>query len=223
MCNLGLCELALVAPECDVDDPRGRLLATQGEEILEQARIVDDLGEAVANCGLVAATSARGGGLYRRQNAGTPRELLPLLVKAMADRPCALVFGPEDHGLTNDEVTRCHYLIHIPTEAAHPALNLAQAVAICLYELRLAWRERLPPSPTTEPPAAFADQERMFTKLRHALEDIHFLYGEKADALMHALRHLIGRAQPTAMELDIFYGLARQLRWVHGQMAGGNK
>jgi tRNA/rRNA methyltransferase len=126
----------------------------------------------------------------------------------------ALVFGPEPKGLSNEEVARCHYLIHIPTDEAYPALNLAQAVAICLYELHLAWlkrEERLERSPPA--PASFAEQERMFAHLRTALEGIHFLYGEKADSLMHALRHLIGRAGPTPMEVDVLHGLARQIEW----------
>ena len=125
------------------------------------------------------------------------------------------MFGPESSGLKNEEVTRCHYLIHIPADPGYLALNLAQAVAICLYELRCAFlhtvgqASRLPASP----PAPFADQEQMFDRLRTALEEIHFLYGANAAALMHALRHLIGRAQPTSMEVDVLNGLARQIRW----------
>ena len=214
MRNMGLEELALVAPQAEVDDPRGRLLATHSEDILERARIVADLGEAVADCGVVAATSARRGGLFRRQSAGTPEEILPRLVEAMAQRPAALVFGPEAHGLTNDEISRCHYLMHIPTEAAHPALNLAQAVAICLYELRRAWMTQQPAAGPAPEAAPFADQERMFDELRQALEAVHFLYGPRADVLMHAVRHLIGRARPTPMEVKVLLGLARQLHWV---------
>src|SRR5262249_60923332 len=112
-----------------------------------------------------------------------------------------LVFGPEPTGLTNEEVARCHYLIHIPTDPTYGSLNLAQAVAICLYELRKTWGKRSEPQSVPSVPAAFADQERMFAHLRKALEEIHFLYGPKADSLMHALRHLIGRAGPTRMEV----------------------
>ena len=134
----------------------------------------------------------------------------------MTPGPVALVFGPESSGLNNAEVSRCHYLIHVPTDPAYPALNLAQAVAICTYELRRHWLRQtgaatlLPPSAA---PAPFADQERAFTQLRQALEEVHFLWNEKADSLMHALRHLIGRANPTPMEVDMLHGLARQLRW----------
>jgi tRNA/rRNA methyltransferase len=221
MRNMGLGALVLVAPEADVDDPRGRLLATHSQDVLDRARIVPDLGEAVAGCGLVAATSARVGGLFRRQSVGTPEAVLPRLVEAMTQRPAALVFGPEDRGLTNDEVARCHYLIHIPTDPAHPALNLAQAVAVCLYELRRAWLRQGPAEAPGWEAAPFEDQERMFDHLRGALEDIHFLYGPKADALLHALRHLVGRARPSPMEVDVLLGLARQLRWVAAQARRG--
>jgi tRNA/rRNA methyltransferase len=128
-----------------------------------------------------------------------------------------LVFGPEPSGLTNTEVTLCHHLIHIPTDPEYQALNLAQAVAICLYELRKAWLKQTETLPAREPPASYAAQDRMFAHLRTALESVHFLWGENADTLMHALRHLIGRAQPSPMEVDLLHGLARQLQWIARQ------
>lgn len=216
MRNMGLSDLVLVAPEADPSDSRAHQLATHGEEVLERCRIVAELGEAVADCTLVAATSARVGGLTRRQFVGPPDEIAPRLIEAMNSGPVALVFGPESSGLSNAEVTRCHFLIHIPTDPTYPALNLAQAVAICIYELRRHWlRQTDAPTllPVPEAPAPFADQERAFEHLRQALEDVHFLWNEKAHSLMHVLRHLIGRAGPTPMEVDVLHGLARQLRW----------
>jgi tRNA/rRNA methyltransferase len=212
MRNMGLSDLVLVAPVADPTDPRARQLATHGEEVLARCRIVSELGDAVADCVFVAGTSARLGGLFRRQSLGTPEEIMPRLVAAMTAGPVALVFGPEPSGLTNEEVTRCHFLIHIPTDPTYPALNLAQAVAITLYEFR---RTRLNQQPAAAPPtpAPFADQERLFEHLRVALEEVHFLWGDKADSLMHAVRHLIGRAGPTPMEVEMLFGLARQLRW----------
>jgi tRNA/rRNA methyltransferase len=218
MRNMGLAELVLVAPAADPADREARRRSTHGEAILERARVVANLGEAVADCVLVAGTSARTGGPFRRQSVAAPEAVMPRVVAALAAGPAALVFGPEPSGLTNAEVTRCHALIHIPTDPAYPALNLAHAVAIGLYELRCAWLRQAGPPVRAEPPADFAHQERMFASLRQALEAVHFLYGANADALMHALRHLIGRAGPTAMEADVLLGLARQLRWfaVHG-------
>lgn len=199
MRNMGLSELVLVAPVADPADPKARQLSTHGEEILDRVRIVGELKEAVADCVLVAGTSARTGGPVRRQSVGPPDKVMPHVVAALASGPVALVFGPEPSGLRNDEVTRCHYLIHIPVDPTYPALNLAQAVAICLYELRRAWLQRTGEERASSAVAPFAAQERMFEHLRFALEEIHFLYGENADSLMHALRR--------------YFGLARHVRW----------
>jgi tRNA/rRNA methyltransferase len=221
MRNMGLSQLVLVDPVADLADRQAHQLSTHGEEILRRAGVVAKLGEAVADCVLVAGTSATTGGPVRRQSAGLPDEVMPRLVEAAAAAPVALVFGPEPSGLTNAEVSRCHYLVTIPADPAYPSLNLAQAVAVCLYELRRAWTRRTQPALAAEPPASFAAQERMFDHLRAALEEVHFLWGDNADTLMHALRHLIGRAGPTAMEVDVLHGLARQLQWVARRGAAG--
>jgi tRNA/rRNA methyltransferase len=215
MRNMGLSDLVLVAPAADPADRQARQQSTHGESILDQARIVADLSSALGDCALVIGTSARTGGLVRRQSVGAPDQIVPRIVEAIsAGDSAALVFGPEHRGLTNDEVTRCHHLMHIPADPGYPALNLAQAVGICLYELRRAWlmmdRTRISGRQT---PAPFAAQELMFQRLRDALEGIHFLYGPKADSLMHAIRHLVGRGQPTDMEVEVLLGLARQIKW----------
>ncbi len=213
MRNFGVEDLVLVAPEADRLSEEARKLSTQGEDILHAARIVGDFGEAVADCVMVAGTSARVGGPVRRQSVGTPREIMPSLVEVMATGPIALVFGREQSGLSDAEVTRCHCLIRIPAAPDYPALNLAQAVAICLYELCWASRARqAPPEPHVKI-ATFVAQEHMFHRLREALEAIHFVYGPKGEALMHALRHLLGRARLTDMEVDVLLGLARQIKW----------
>jgi tRNA/rRNA methyltransferase len=219
MRNMGLSDLVLVAPVADINDRQARQLSTHGESILDRARTVAELGEAVADCVVVAATSARRGGLFRRQTVALPEEAAALLVEALPAGPVALVFGPERTGLSDAEVSRCHHLINIPADPTYPALNLAQAVAVCLYEIRRAWLRRSKDTPLTltltetDPPAPFAEQERAFENLRIALEEIHYLYGDRAGALMHGLRHLLGRARPTEMEVRLLLGLARQIRW----------
>jgi tRNA/rRNA methyltransferase len=221
MRNFGLRDLRLVAPHADPFADEARRFATHGEPILDGARSCEDFAEAVADCRMVLATSARQGGLFRQQTVRTPRAIMPELVAAAVAGPVALVFGPEQTGLTNVEVSRCHYLLSIPADETYPALNLAQAVAICLYELFLATQAEAPRPPQAA--ADFAQQERMFENLRTALTDLHFLYGDKADSLMHALRHLIGRAQPSPMEVDVLNGLARQIAWHVRQQRGSEK
>lgn len=211
MRNFGVRDLAIVGPSADPLDRESRRRSTHGESILHAAKVVPEFGEAVADCGLVVGTTARTGGLYRDQSVGPPDVVLGRVVDAVGRGPAALVFGPEPTGLTNEEVSRCHFLVTIPADDEYPALNLSHAVAICLYELR---RQSLTADAAVEPPAPFADQERMFDHLREGLEAIHFLFGEKSDTLMHAVRYLIGRAGPTAMEVKVLHGLARQLEWI---------
>jgi tRNA/rRNA methyltransferase len=212
MRNMGLDQLFLVSPEASPDDREARRLSTHGETILENARIVGDLGDAVADCIWVAATSARTGNLIRSAH-GFPDKIIPPLASALDAGPVAIVFGPEPGGLTDEEIARCHCLIRISTDRDYAALNLAQAAAICLYELRRHWLKRRESTTPPEPPAPFAEQERMFDQLQAALEEIHYLYGPNADPLMHALRHLLGRAGLTSMEVNLLFGLARQIRW----------
>lgn len=212
MLNFGVRELLLVNPEADVHDSQARAMATHGESILDSARIVEALDEALIGCGLVAATSAREGGIFRRQTVVRPEEAAARLVEAMASGPVAVVFGPERTGLTDEEVTRCHLQIRIPTSAEYPALNLAQAVTICLYELhRVASRQEI--DQEARPLASYEEQQHAYVRLEQALREVGYLRGVRGEALMHGLRAMLGRARPTPTEIRWLLGLARQLRW----------
>jgi tRNA/rRNA methyltransferase len=217
MRNFGTSDLVLVAPQANRLDENARQTATHHAwELLENCRVVPALDDALAGCVLVAGTSARTGGLFRRQTVEPPDEVAVRLVEAMRAGPAALVFGPEPSGLTNEDVLHCQHLIHIPADESYPALNLAQAVAICLYEVRRAWLRSIPggDEPRRSPVAPQEAQERMFGQLHEALIQVRYLRGERGEALMHALRHLIVRALPSPMEVRLLHGLARQLRWV---------
>jgi tRNA/rRNA methyltransferase len=221
MRNLGFADLRIVEPATFHLDADARRLSTHGEPVLHAATRHPDLGDAVADCVRVVATSALTAGQYRDPTPAGPDVQIPLLADALTTGPAALVFGPEPNGLANVEVARCDALLTLPTDAEYPALNLAQSAAISLYLLRAEWLRRRPtPAPPADPadlPAAHADAERAFGRLREALEAVHFLYGDRADALMHALRQLLTRARPTAREVRILHGLARQLLWFAGQ------
>lgn len=222
MANFGLQQLILVQPHADHLGEESRRLSTHGEYLLHAARVVNTLEEALSDCRIVVATSANVEGIYRTHNYGRPDEILPRVVETLPDGPCALVFGPEPSGLSNAEIAQCHGLMRILTDSQYTSLNLSHAVAICLYELRRMWlNAKDVANQPTQKVAAFDDQERMFESLRDALTAVHFLYGTKADSLMHAVRHLIARARPSPNEVRILYGLARQLRWVaaHGVSA----
>lgn len=212
MHNFGLRDLALVEPVDEWNSLESRRMAAHSQSILDSARIASTLDDALADCRVVLATSGKVAGLYRESSYGQPDEMLPRIVQALGDGPCALVFGPEPHGLSNAEIARCHGVIRIVTDPECPALNLAQAVAICTCELRHQW---LLAQDTANVPArtiaSFEEQERMFAHLKEALEAVHFLFGSKAEPLMHGLRQLIVRANPSPSEVRILHGLARQL------------
>lgn len=220
MRNFGLSDLVLVDPIASANDLEARRMATHGLSVLDAARVVPDLGAALADCTFALATSAKSAGVVREGVVGTPQEQFPKLLEATSAGPVALVFGPEPHGLTTAEVSRCHGLVHIPVDAAFPALNLAQAVAICCYELHC---HKSPPVATgglwSSAPiiAPYAELDRMFAHLQEALAAIGFLFGSRAESLMHALRHLIGRANPTPQDVKILHGLARQLLFAAGK------
>lgn len=218
MRNFGLSDLVLVDPVTSINELEARRMATHGLGILDAARVVPDLGAAVDDCVFTLATSGLIEGVVRQTFVGTPGQKFPELLEAMEAGPVALVFGPEPHGLSNAEITRCHGLVHIPVDPTAPALNLAQAVAICCYEL-------FQNSGRSEPDgvraiAPFADQERMFGHLKEAFEAVGYLHGTKADPLMHAVRHLIGRSLPTPQEVKLLHGLARQVLWMSDQLKG---
>jgi tRNA/rRNA methyltransferase len=214
MCNFGLRDLVLVSPIADRNDQNAKQMSTHGEAILNKARIVAKLSDAINDCVLVVGTSSHRGGTFRQQNVGPPESVLRQVVEVLRqDRPAAIVFGPEPTGLSNEIVARCHYLIQIPTADEYSSLNLAQAVAICVHELHKAWDRRHHQPEQGADLATVELQEHMFRQLQTALEEIHFLYGDKAESLMHAVRHLLGKAQLTEMETKVLLGLARQIRW----------
>lgn len=224
MHNFGCTELLLVDPRADPNDPEARRMATRGEFILQRARPLASLDDALQDCCFTAATSADVQGIVRRTGLASVRELAGRLATESKQGVTAVVFGPEPHGLTTNEIDRCHYLMTIPANPVYPSLNLAQAVGIVLYEI---WQAQLEadalgergPRQDTEPSHQIApnqDVERALHHLRQGLEAIHFVYGPKANSLMHAIRHLIRRAQPSPAEVKILHGLARQLLW-HAQ------
>jgi tRNA/rRNA methyltransferase len=207
MKNMGLRDLVLVHPAL-MKSFWAKAMAAHAEDVLHSVRQTDTLGAAVADCGLVVGTTCRGG-LYR-EAAEPPRTAAPRIVAAAATNRVALVFGPEDHGLSNEDLKACHQLIAIPAEPAYRSLNLAQAVMVCCYELRLA----AVGDALTGRELARADQvDLMFEKLRTALRSIGFLHPDNPDHVMFAFRRFLGRAELEARDVQILLGLARQIEW----------
>jgi TrmH family RNA methyltransferase len=151
MKNMGLNDLALVTPRCDVTTHECQQWACHANNILKKRRTCATLAEAIADCGLVAGATARPG-LYR-EHTRTPRDWAPRLLAATSTGRIALVFGPEDNGLNNDDLALCTQLMRIPSSGRYASLNLAQAVMVVCYELFTATKRfKIPTERTPEAP-----------------------------------------------------------------------
>jgi tRNA/rRNA methyltransferase len=208
MKNMGLKDLALVG--------RGRArsfwaraMAVHAREILEAAGRFSTLREAVADCALVVGTTTRGG-LYRSHSL-SPRELAPKIVAAVASGRCAIVFGPEDHGLSNRDLKYCQWLMTIPAHPDYPSLNVAQAAMVCFYEIFLASLQN--PIKAMISRASAESVERLFDNMRRTLLKIGFLDPQNPEHILLALRRVLGRAGLEEKDVRILTGLFRQIEW----------
>jgi TrmH family RNA methyltransferase len=172
------------------------------------------LAAAVADCRWVAGTTRRPG--RRRKVTLAPRELAQLAGAGEASRrPLALVFGPEENGLTVLELALCHDVVHIPAHPAQPSLNLAQAVLLLAYELRLAGQEvaNPPAGRVRRAEAPAAELEQFYAHLEAALLAVQFVNEATAPHRLLQLRRLFGRARLEPAEVRLLRGICRQVLW----------
>jgi len=216
MKNMGLSDLVLVTPRCNPSDEAAVAYAAHATDVLASARIVDDISTALADCVRSYVTSSRLG-QYRRQVAITPAEAAAESVRLASTGRVAIAFGREDYGIKTEELLHFDRVITIPADDAYPVLNLAAAVTVLCYELRLAWlrTENRPPLPMAIDPGPAADTQKqvLFDKLFDALDRVGFFFGQNPDHLKYALRHLLGRVDMSVNEADILIGMAQQIRW----------
>ncbi len=206
--NMGIHELCLVEPACVLPASEADAMAVHARDVLQAARAVPSLPAALEGCGLVVGTTCRGGAY--RVAARPPRAAAGDIVRAAAANRVALVFGPEDHGLSNEEVRHCQQLLTIPTAAAYASLNLAQAVLLCCYELFLAAQT---PQAPARPRAAAERVEFMFQRLQAALLSIGFLNPVNPEHIMFSIRRLLGEAALDDRDVRIVLAMARQMEW----------
>ena len=208
MRNMGLHRLRLVRP-ADFDRSRLLVIAHRCEELVAGIETFDDLDGAVADVGYVVGTSARPRGALRPTL--TPRSAALAALDRAASTTVAFLFGREDFGLPKGALDRCHALLTIPTAPDYPSLNLAQAVLLVAYELRLAALAEATPYRTERRPAPASGQETeaMFAALADAMRRTDFLIPARADATLRALRALLLRGEPTAEEAALITAMAR--------------
>lgn len=210
--TMGLSRLVLVAPE-KAPDFDSNALAAGADDVLFAAVRHDTLAEAVADCRLVLGCTARSRRVALEELL--PRDAASRAVTAAADgAEVALVFGRERTGLTNDELQLCHVAVHIPANPDYSSLNLAAAVQVISYEVRLALLD-LSAAPAdagaaprrTDPPASHAQMEGFFEQLGETLEAIDFHKGRAPASAMRKLRRLFLRADLDEREVRLLRGI----------------
>ena len=206
--NMGIGRLSVVGNR-DLDDEAVRQMAThESKEIVNRIRHFDTLDEALAEFTWVAGTTARQGS--GRGPVVSPRRMAQELIALSQENRIALLFGPEDTGLTNDDLRFCQTVVTIPT-AGFKSLNLSHAVMIICYELLMA---RMGEETKVMPKLAGSQElEGMYIQLKSVLQAIGFLNPENPDYWMMHIRRLFARTTLQAREVKILRGICRQIEW----------
>jgi len=208
MKNMGLMNLIVVAPEFYQIEKVLRLSTHAASDLVDRICIEKDLKEALSNFHYVVGTTARKGS--QRQALSDPSEIAAKLIPVSKENRIAIVFGPEDRGLTNEELRLCHILANIPT-ADFSSINLAQSVMIFCYEIFKAGRSpRLSFSPRL---ASRHELDGMYDQLKEILVKIDYIRPENPDYWMNKMRFFFSRLPLRAGEVSIIRGICRQIMW----------
>lgn len=204
---MGFTRLVLVAPH-KYPHADTTAMAAGADDVLENIVVVPTLAEAIADCNFVLGCTARRRGVALPEIA--PREAAARMREATATGEVAIVFGNERTGLENEELMRCHMAVHIPADPSYSSLNLAQAVQVLAYEMRLAQLEALPTDdarPKSDPPATSDQMEYFFGHLFQTLHDIDFHKGRSPVTIEQRLRKLFQHASLDQREVRILRGI----------------
>lgn len=206
--NMGIDRLIVVgSPDLDREEMYRRATHVAAD-VIDGICYVDDLGEALADFQYVVGTTARLGNA--RGPVVTPREMAERVAPISQENRVALLFGPEDAGLSNDELRFCHLVVNIPT-AEFKSLNLSHAVMILCYEI-FAWRStadgRFTPKLATS-----RELEGMYAQLQDLLKQIGFLNPQNPEYWMMHIRRFLARTGLYSKEVKIVRGICRQMTW----------
>ncbi len=202
MKNMCIEQLALVNPK-HFPSAEAIARASGADDVLQQARVYQSLDDAIADCHLVVGASARLRTVQWPQL--NPRECAERVTELASSAPVACVFGRENSGLSNAELERCQYLVHIPSNSDYSSLNLAMAVQVICYELMMAGH--VAEAVADQVPVSAGEMQGLFEHLEQTLGDIGFADPRKSNKLMRRLKRLFYRAQPDADELKILRGI----------------
>jgi tRNA (cytidine32/uridine32-2'-O)-methyltransferase len=208
MKTMGLNDLALVAPR-KFPHAKATALASNAADLLDQAVVFESLDEAIADCDLIIGTSTRSRTIP--WPLLTPREFAEKVKNEAGQlKKVAVLFGREASGLTNEELHRCHFHIQIPTNPEYSSLNIACALQVIAYELRVASLQAGPANAQWDYPFATAAQmESFYEHLHRVLINTEFLNPAVPRQLMTRLRRLFSRARVDEMEMNILRGILK--------------
>ena len=212
VCNMGIGQLVVVAPENVDPKPISALATHAAAAVVESMQSYDDLQTALAGYHYVVGTTARLGG--QRQTVTSPDRMAKQLIPIIQNNRVALLFGPEDRGLTNEEIRLCHLLVNIPT-AEFSSLNLAQSVMLLCYELFKATLD--PAKPFAPRLASRLELDGMYDQVKDILVRINYIQPDNPDYWMNKLRYFFSRLQLRAGEVSIIRGICRQINWYAGK------
>ncbi|USD65785.1 tRNA (cytosine(32)/uridine(32)-2'-O)-methyltransferase TrmJ [Vibrio sp. SCSIO 43136] len=204
---MGLTQMVLVDPQCEVDETALAMAAGAGD-IAQNAQVVSTLNDAVADCGLVVGSSARSRTLEWPMLE--PRECGEKFAQEAQQHPVALVFGRERTGLTNEELQTCHYHVCIPANPEYSSLNLAMAVQTISYEIRmahLALEQSKHPIAEQEEYPRHKELELFYQHLEKVMVQTQFIEQDGNSQVMNKVKRLFSRARPEKQELNILRGV----------------
>src|SRR5688572_13843818 len=204
MKTMGFTDLVLVRPR-HFPDPDATAMAAGAADILAQARVVDTLEAALADCTLAAGFSARGRDLSHAP--ALLREAVPAILDAATRGRAALVFGNETSGLSNEELLRCQKLVHIPANPAYSSLNLAASVQVACYELAVAASAHGLPASGGGEAATGEDLHGLFTHLEAAVHESGYVDPESPGRFMERMRRLLARSSLERSEVRLLRGM----------------
>jgi tRNA/rRNA methyltransferase len=208
MKTMGLSSLVLVNPK-RFPDREAEALASGALDVLAEARVCASLDEALSGTVLAAALSARQRELSH--TAYHAKEAAGIVLEQARQHPVALVFGGEISGLSNEEIIKCQMLVHIPANPEYDSLNLAAAVQVMCYELRLAL-ENPAPEPSGFEAASFEEVELFYRHLEKIMVSTGYLNPDQPKRLMERLRRLFARARLEKEEVNILRGVLKSFQ-----------
>ncbi|MBT8422682.1 MAG: RNA methyltransferase [Gammaproteobacteria bacterium] len=202
--TMGFSELVLVDPQ-DFPSSEADARASGAVDLLANARVVDTLAEAVADCRIVFGSSARRRKL--RWPELNPRECAQQALDVAQTGPVSIVFGTERSGLSNEQMDLCNALVYIPANPDYSSLNLASAVQLIAYELHFALGDFQPPQEPEFPAASGEDMELFYAHLKDVMVGTGFMDPDNPRQLERKLRRLFNRAHVDVNELGILRGI----------------